>query len=79
MKPVLPPHVPGNTDAERMDNALRYGPVPERSLVEGRGQTEAIARQRQLQFSRTELSTILSLKCCPQKKRKPPAPAVGVI
>ena len=23
MKPLLPPHVPGNTDAERMDNALR--------------------------------------------------------
>ncbi len=23
MKPLPPPHVPGNTDAERMDNALR--------------------------------------------------------
>lgn len=44
MKPAPPPYVLGNTEAERMDNALRkFLTVPKEAYPEGRSTAEAEA------------------------------------
>ena len=48
MKPLPPPHVPGNTEAERMDNAVRkMFTVPKEALLrEEAKQKRARGRKR---------------------------------